>query len=74
MTRLHPLQYAFNDFGISQVAHLLGHTDDAQKYENRSLSYRNLWDPSVTSDGFKGMWKPDVSFVADPFSLMKKSS
>ncbi|KAF9482237.1 glycoside hydrolase family 92 protein [Pholiota conissans] len=48
------LEYAFEDFGIRQVAQLLGKTDDVAKYTNRSLSYRNVWNPSVTSDGFKG--------------------
>lgn len=48
------LEYAFEDFGIRQVAQLLGKSDDVAKYTNRSLSYRNVWDPSVTSDGFKG--------------------
>ncbi|KAH9821224.1 glycoside hydrolase family 92 protein [Melampsora americana] len=51
------LEYAFNDFGISQVAQLLNHPEDAQKYENRSLWYRNVWDPAVTSDGFKGFFQ-----------------
>ncbi|KAF5322756.1 hypothetical protein D9619_001318 [Psilocybe cf. subviscida] len=43
------LEYAFEDFGIRQVAQLLGKSDDVTKYTNRSLSYRNVWDPSVTS-------------------------
>ncbi|KAF8160642.1 glycoside hydrolase family 92 protein [Crassisporium funariophilum] len=48
------LEYAFEDFGIRQVAQLLGKPDDVVKYTNRSLSYRNVWDPTVVSDGFKG--------------------
>ncbi|PFH46186.1 glycoside hydrolase family 92 protein [Amanita thiersii Skay4041] len=48
------LEYAFEDFGIRQVAQLLGKDDDVTKYTNRSLSYRSVWDPSVVSDGFKG--------------------
>ncbi|KAH9484970.1 putative secreted glycosidase [Psilocybe cubensis] len=48
------LEYSFEDFGIRQVAQLLGKTSDVAKYTNRSLSYRNVWDPSVVSDGFKG--------------------
>ncbi|KAF8070109.1 glycoside hydrolase family 92 protein [Lyophyllum atratum] len=48
------LEYAFEDFGIRQVAQLLGKADDVEKYTNRSLFYRNVWDPSVVSDGFKG--------------------
>ncbi|KAJ7594497.1 glycoside hydrolase family 92 protein, partial [Mycena floridula] len=48
------LEYAFEDFAIRQVAQLLGKTDDEATYANRSLFYRNTWDPSVVSDGFKG--------------------
>ncbi|KAG0151539.1 hypothetical protein CROQUDRAFT_719745 [Cronartium quercuum f. sp. fusiforme G11] len=55
------LEYAFNDFGISQVSQLLGHNEDAKKYEDRSLWYRNIWDPTVTSDGFKGFFQKRFS-------------
>ncbi|KAI0266724.1 glycoside hydrolase family 92 protein [Gloeopeniophorella convolvens] len=48
------LEYAFEDFSIRQVALLLGKTEDEAKYANRSLNYRNVWDASLTSDGFKG--------------------
>ncbi|KAK7040792.1 hypothetical protein VNI00_009698 [Paramarasmius palmivorus] len=48
------LEYAFEDFGIRQVALLLGKTDDERRYANRSLNYRNVWDPSVQSDGYQG--------------------
>lgn len=63
-------QYAFEDFAIRQVALLLNKANDAAKYANRSLvspviymfthaevshqSYRNIWDPDVESDGFRG--------------------
>ncbi|KAJ3475019.1 hypothetical protein NLI96_g12105 [Meripilus lineatus] len=49
------LEYAFEDFAIRQVALLLNKTDDIARYTNRSLFYRNVWDPSVKSDGFQGM-------------------
>lgn len=48
------LEYAFEDFGIRQVAQLLSKTDDEQTYFNRSLFYRNVFDPTVVSDGYKG--------------------
>ncbi|KAG9220559.1 hypothetical protein CCMSSC00406_0004015 [Pleurotus cornucopiae] len=48
------LEYAFEDFGIRQVAQLLGKTEDEARFTNRSLFYRNVWDPSITNDGFKG--------------------
>ncbi|KAF8318019.1 glycoside hydrolase family 92 protein [Clavulina sp. PMI_390] len=46
------LEYSFNDFAIRQVAQLLGQSADEQEYTNRSYWYRNVWDSSVTSDGF----------------------
>ncbi|TFK53721.1 glycoside hydrolase family 92 protein [Heliocybe sulcata] len=48
------LEYAFEDFGLRQVAQLLNNTEDEAYYTNRSLWYRNVWDPTVVSDGFKG--------------------
>jgi len=66
------LEYAFEDFGIRQVAQLLGKNDDEAKYANRSLFYRNVWDPTTVSDGFKGFSqkrRPDGSFVyTDPIN------
>ncbi|MBW0482570.1 hypothetical protein O181_022285 [Austropuccinia psidii MF-1] len=48
------LEYAFNDFAISRVSQLLGHVEDATTYQNRSLWYRNVWNPQAVADGFKG--------------------
>ncbi|KAJ8472735.1 hypothetical protein ONZ51_g8332 [Trametes cubensis] len=60
------LEYAFEDFAVRQVALLLNKTDDVATYTNRSLFYRNVWDPSVQSDGFQGFAQkraPNGSFV-----------
>ncbi|KAL4242672.1 Peptide-N(4)-(N-acetyl-beta-glucosaminyl)asparagine amidase [Abortiporus biennis] len=48
------LEYSFEDFAIRQVALLLNKTNDFVEYNNRSTWYRNVWDPTVESDGFKG--------------------
>ncbi|KAF7969869.1 hypothetical protein HWV62_25649 [Athelia sp. TMB] len=48
------LEYAFEDFGIRQVALLLNNSADVETYTKRSLFYRNVWDADVTSDGYKG--------------------
>ncbi|KAH8107955.1 glycoside hydrolase family 92 protein [Cristinia sonorae] len=48
------MEYAFEDFAIRQVAQLLRKPEDVATFSNRSLFYRNVFDPSVTSDGFKG--------------------
>lgn len=51
------VEYAFNDFVISQVAKLLGNTADAQKYATRSENFVNIWDHTVSFPGtnFSGM-------------------
>ena len=41
------LDYAYDDFCISQVAAALGKSDVAAKYLQESQKYRNLYDPSV---------------------------
>ncbi|KAF7297899.1 Glycoside hydrolase family 92 protein [Mycena chlorophos] len=48
------IEYAFEDFAIRQIALLLNNTADEALFANRSLNYRNVWDPTVESDGFKG--------------------
>lgn len=55
------LEYAFEDFAIRQVAQLLQKSDDLETYTNRSLWYRNVWDSSVTSDGYKGFFQKRLS-------------
>ncbi|KAA1471821.1 glycoside hydrolase family 92 protein [Dentipellis sp. KUC8613] len=55
------LEYAFEDFGVRQVAQVLGKSDDVAKYTNRSLFYRNVWDPSVVSDNFHGFMQKRFS-------------
>ncbi|KAF5338528.1 hypothetical protein D9611_013248 [Ephemerocybe angulata] len=66
------LEYAFEDFSLRQVAQLLGKPEDVEKYTNRSLSYRNIWDKFVVSDGFKGFFQkkyPNGTFqFTDPIN------
>lgn len=40
------LEYAYDDWCIAQVAKLLGKRGDYQKYMDRSLYYKNLYDPA----------------------------
>ncbi|KAI0365413.1 glycoside hydrolase family 92 protein [Pilatotrama ljubarskyi] len=47
------LEYAFDDFTISQVAKILGRADDARKYAQRSENFANVWNPNVTFPGRK---------------------
>jgi putative alpha-1,2-mannosidase len=52
------VEYAYNDFGLYQVASGLGKEDDAQRYLNRSRNWRNHWNPDQTSLGFSGFVVP----------------
>ncbi|KAF9060398.1 glycoside hydrolase family 92 protein [Rhodocollybia butyracea] len=55
------LEHAFGDFAISQVAKILGKTDDAAKYEQRAGNSFNLWNPNVSVPGtpsVAGMMQP----------------
>lgn len=64
------LEYAHNDFAARNVALLTGHADVAATLANRSLSYRNMFDSSVSSLGFNTFVQkrtPNGTFVfVDP--------
>ncbi|TFK55634.1 glycoside hydrolase family 92 protein [Heliocybe sulcata] len=45
------LEHAFGDFAISQVAELLGKTEDAAKYAQRSGNFANVWNANITVPG-----------------------
>lgn len=66
------LEYAHNDFAARNVALLTGHDDVAAILGNRSLSYRNIYDTSVSSLGFTTFVQrrtPNGTFVyTDPIA------
>lgn len=41
------LEYAYDDWCISQLATALGHSDDARRFARRAQSYREYFDPTV---------------------------
>ncbi|KAL2869721.1 glycoside hydrolase family 92 protein [Aspergillus lucknowensis] len=43
------VEYAYNDFCIAQMAGRMGHTDDRDKYLERSRNWRNLYKKDQTS-------------------------
>ncbi|KAF5372700.1 hypothetical protein D9615_009853 [Tricholomella constricta] len=58
------LEHAFNDFSISQVAKVLGKTDDARKYAQRAGNFVNVWNPDITvpdGPGIIGMVQPRLA-------------
>ncbi|KAJ5568752.1 Alpha-1-2-mannosidase [Penicillium hetheringtonii] len=58
------LEYSYNDYAIAQMARAMNKTSDAERYEKRSLAWRNLFKKDQTSfingtdTGFKGFFQP----------------
>ncbi len=55
------LEYAFDDWCLSQMAGSLGKKEDAEKYDLRSKDYRNIWDTShqwFRPRKADGSWEP----------------
>lgn len=68
------MEFAYNDFCVSEVAKGLGKKKDYQKYLKRSKQWVHMWNGTLTSDGFKGFIDPrktDNSWV--PFDPKKES-
>ncbi|KAI0649690.1 glycoside hydrolase family 92 protein [Trametes meyenii] len=55
------LEYAFDDFTISQVAKILGKKDDANKYAKRSENFVNVWNAKTVFPG-----REDIIGFAQP--------
>ncbi len=61
------LEYAYDDFAIANFAKALGKNEEYQKYYERSLYYKNIFDPSTN---FMRAKKSDGTFV-EPFEPTK---
>jgi predicted alpha-1,2-mannosidase len=48
------MEYAYDDFGIAEMAQGLGRADDAARYLGRADQWRNLWDPAFSDGGYSG--------------------
>ncbi|KAJ6598444.1 glycosyl hydrolase family 92-domain-containing protein [Mycena vulgaris] len=63
-------EYALGDFAVRQAAIALKKSPgDVVKYSNRSMNFVNMWDASVTSDGFSGFAQrryPNGTFAFSP--------
>ncbi|HTF66078.1 MAG TPA: GH92 family glycosyl hydrolase [Edaphobacter sp.] len=67
------VEYAYDDFAISEVACGLGQTQEATRALERTHNFEHLWDPNMTVLGFKGFLrprKPDGSW-ADPYLVVR---
>jgi putative alpha-1,2-mannosidase len=55
------VEYAVNDFSVSQIANGLGKGKDGKEYIRRSRNWRNHWNPKQKSLGFSGFMVPKYS-------------
>lgn len=61
-------EYAPNDWAIATVAKGLGEMESYRKYKAQAARWENLWNPNITSFGFKGFAWPrnsDGSWLND---------
>jgi len=61
------LEYGYDDWCVAQMALALGHRQDYRHFLQRSLSYKNVFDPTmgyVRPKSRDGRWRPGF----DPFS------
>jgi len=67
------VEYAYDDFAISELACALGKPKDAALYASRTHNFEHLWDKDMTAQGFKGFLrprKPDGTW-ADPYLTVR---
>lgn len=58
------LEFSYNDWCVSEMASLLGKTQDAERFKDRAYYYKNVYDPEV---GFMRPRNSDGSWAMDPF-------
>ncbi|KAI5962556.1 uncharacterized protein KGF55_003632 [Candida pseudojiufengensis] len=66
------IEYAYDDFALSQVAKGLGKNDDYNKYLKRSANWQNIWNKDAEAKGYsyKGFIQPknaDGSFNSENY-------
>lgn len=48
------MEFAYNDFCLSEVAEGQGFMEDRDRFYNRGTQWANLWNPDVKNEGFSG--------------------
>ena len=65
------MEYAYQDWCLSQLAKALGKDDDFEFFAKRSLNYRNLWNPKtmmIHPREMDGSWIKDFEPVVEGFN------
>jgi predicted alpha-1,2-mannosidase len=67
------VEYSYDDFAISEVAHGLGKKKEEAIYASRTHNFENLWDKEMTVEGFKGFLRPRKpnGTWADPYLVVR---
>lgn len=52
------VEYAYDDFAITEVACGLGHTKEAALYASRTHNFEHLWDKDMSVEGINGFLRP----------------
>lgn len=66
MSSSNTIEYAYNDYCVAQVAKLLGKNEDSLNYLKRSMGWVNLWNDTLSNQGFNGFMdarKADGTFT-----------
>jgi len=67
------VEYAYDDYAISEVACILGKPKEAALYAGRAHNFEHLFDPDLAYMGFKGFLRPrnpDGTW-ADPYVVVR---
>ncbi len=67
------MEYAFQDWCVGQLALALGKKDDFEMFKQRSLNYKNLWNPEtnfIHPRNKDGTWIENFSPIGEGFSTL----
>ena len=58
MSCSYTLEYAYNDYCVAEIAKMMGDESNHKYLSERSLGWKNLFNPNLESHGFKGFIGP----------------
>ncbi len=67
------MEYAYQDWCLGQMAEALGRTKDANFFNERSKSYKNLWNPEtkfIHPKNMDGSWIDNFEPIGEGFNML----
>jgi len=67
------MEYAYQDWCLSQLSTALGKTKDANFFKERSKNYRNLWNPEtkfIHPKNMDGSWISNFEPIGEGFNML----